>query len=169
MKNILTVALLLIASFCFGQTETTNQITEKYSSWTIFLYHNTMRMINQKNDKDLDELIKDIEKVKIVGINKKERSFGDSQFKILSSGYKSEKFEEIMATRYEGKSFNVYIKENDGKTVGMVLTVNDSEDVYIMDIVGKVALNKIVNLFTTLQNNTDVQDQVKDLLKKRGN
>jgi hypothetical protein len=152
---------------CLAQTKTTNELTEKHSSWTVFLYHNTMRMINQKDDKDLDELIKDIEKVKIVNINKKEKNFGDIHYKALSASYKAEGFEEIMTTRYEGKNFNAYIKQKDRETIGMVLTVSDSADVYVMDLVGKVALNKIISLFNILENNTDIQDQVRQFVKKR--
>lgn len=169
MKNILALAFLLLSFSAFAQTETTNAFSKKYSSWTVFLYHNTIRMINQKDDKDLDELIKDIEKVKVVGVNKKEKNFSDDNFKALSLGYKSEKFEEIMTSRYEGKSFNVYVKEKNGETIGMVLTVNDSTDVYVMDIVGKVALNKIVSLFKALEANTDVQEQIKNVVNKRVN
>jgi hypothetical protein len=167
MKNILLVLFLLTAAVCSAQTKTTNELSEKYSSWTVFLYHNTLRMINQSDDKNYDELIKDIEKVKIVSVNKKEKGFGDSQYKTLVNSYKAEKYEEIMTTRYEDKNFNAYIREKDGETKGMVVTVNDTENVYVMDIVGKVALNKIMSLFSSLQGNTDIKDKVQELVRKQ--
>ena len=168
MKNILTVFLLLIAAVCSAQTETTNELDHTYSSRTFFLYNNTLRMINQQGDKDFDELVKDIEKMKVVWVNKKEKKFGAEEYKNLVAGYKSEKFEEIMNTRHEGKSFNAYIKEKDGDTKGVVVTVDDGENVYVMDIVGKVALNKITSLFSSLNNNSDIGQKIKSMMNKEG-
>lgn len=169
MKNILPAILLLITSVAFAQTKTTTDLSDKYSSWTLFLYHNTLRMINQTNDKDFDDLIKDIEKMKLVSVNKKEKNFSDAQYKTLLTSYKSEKFEEIMTTRHEGKSFNAYIKDEDGETKGMVVTVNDTETVYVMDIVGKVDLSKIISLFSKLDKNSELNDQIKQVLKNKMN
>lgn len=168
MKNILAAALLFITSFCIAQTETTNTLSEEYASRTFFLYNNTLRMVNQGGDKDFDELIKDIEKMKVVWVNKKEKNFGADQYKKLIAGYKSEKFEEIMNTRYEGKSFNAYIKEKDGDTKGVVVTVDDGDNVYVMDIVGKVALNKITSLFTSLDKDSEIGGKIKSLINKQG-
>lgn len=167
MKNILTLSFLFLVSVCLAQTETTNSLDKDYGSRTFFLYNNTLRMINQKGDKSFDELIKDIEKMKIVWVNKKEKNFGATQYKKLVAGYKSEKFEEIMNTRYEGKSFNAYVKEKDGDTKGMVVTVDDGENVYVMDIVGKIALNQITSFFSTLDKSSDIGQKINGLMNKQ--
>jgi hypothetical protein len=167
MKNILVVAFLLGASICFAQTETTNKLSDEYSSRTFFLYNNTLRMINQGGDKDFDELIKDIEKMKVVWISKAEKKFGAEQYKKLVAGYKSEKFEEIMTTRFEGKSFNAYVKEKDGDTKGVVVTVDDGNNVYVMDIVGKVALNKITSLFSSLDKDSEIGQKIKGMINNK--
>lgn len=166
MKTILVGLLALLSSVCFAQTETTNEFDRKYSSRTFFLYNNTLRMINQQGDKAFDELIKDIEKMKVVWVSKKDKNFGVEQYKNLVAGYKAEQFEEIMNTRYEGKSFNAYIKEKDGDTKGVVITVDDGENVYVMDIVGKIALNQITSFFTTLDNNSDIGQRFKSMMNK---
>lgn len=123
-------------------------------------------MINQGGDQAFDELVKDIEKMKIVWINKKEKNFGSEQFKKLVAGYKAEKFEEIMNTRFEGKTFNAYLKETRGDTKGMVIAVDDGENIYLMDIVGKVALNKITSLFSTMQSDSEIGKKIKSMMKK---
>lgn len=165
MKNILTGTFLLISSLCLGQTETTNEFDTKYSSRTFFLYNNTLRMINQQGDEAFDELIKDIEKMKLVYVNKKSKNFGAEQYEKLVAGYKAEKFEEILNTRHEGKSFNAYIKEQNGNTKGVVITVDDGENVYVMDIVGKVALNKIMSLFSTVDS-SEIGQKIKGMIKE---
>lgn len=165
MKTILAVVFLFITSLCLAQTETTNEFDRMYSSRTFFLYNNTLRMINQKGDKAFDELIKDIEKMKVVYVSKKDKNFGAEAYKKLLASYKAEKFEEIMNTKYEGKSFNAYIKEVDGDTKGVVIAVDDGENVYVIDIVGKVALNQITSLFSTLDNNSDIGQKFKNMMK----
>jgi len=167
MKNILAAALLFSTSLVFAQTETTNKLSSEYSSRTFFLYNNTLRMINQGGDKDFDELIKDIEKMKVVWVNKADKKFGVEQYKKLIDGYKAEKFEEIMTTRHDGKSFNAYVKEKDGDTKGVVVTVDDGANVYVMDIVGKVALNKITSLFSSLDNDSEIGQKIKDMMNNK--
>jgi Domain of unknown function (DUF4252) len=167
MKNILAVLFVFITVVCSAQTKTTNELSDKYSSWTVFLYHNTLRMINQNDDKNFDEIIKDIEKVKIVSVNKKEKGFDDSKYKKLINSYKGEQFEEIMTTRIDGRNVNAYILEKKGETKGMVITVNDTESVYVLDMVGKIALNKIMYLLTYVQSNADINDKVQELVRKQ--
>lgn len=165
MKKII-LALMVISSTAMAQTKTTNDFASAYSSRTFFLYNNTLRMLNQAGDPSFDELIKDIEKMKIVWVNKTEKKFGADQYKKLIGAYKSEKFEEIMASKFEGKSFNAYIKEVAGDTKGIVVTVDDAENVYVLDIVGKVALNKITSLFTTLNDSSDIGAKIKNMMTK---
>lgn len=166
MKNILAFAFLLLSFSAFAQTETTNELDRNYSSHTFFLYNNTLRMINQKGDKAFDELIKDIEKLKVVWVSKREKNFGAEQYKKLVASYKAESFEEILTTRFQGKNLNAYIKEKDGDTKGVVITADDGENVLVMDIVGKVALNKITGLFSTVDSSSDIGQKIKSLMNK---
>jgi hypothetical protein len=167
MKTILVGVFFLVSSLCLAQTETTNEFDRKYSSRTFFLYNNTLKMINQQGDKAFDELIKDIEKMKVVWVEKKKKNFGAEQFKNLTAGYKAEKFEEIMNTRYEGKSFNAYIREKDGDTKGVVIAVDDGENVFVLDIVGKVALNKITSLFSSVENDSEIGQKIKSMMSNK--
>ena len=117
-------------------------------------------MLNQSEDKSFDELIKDVEKMKFIMITK-DANFGVPQYKTLVSGYKSEAFEEIMTSRYQGRNFDVFLKDDDGKIQGMVVTVSDSTSLYVLDIVGSVALDKITTLFKTIDDNTDIREKIK--------
>lgn len=167
MKTLSCILFLCVSLTVAAQTETTNELSEKYSSRTFFLYHNTLRMINQQGDKAFDELIKDIEKLKIVWVSKKEKNFGAEHYKKLQASYKAEKFEEVLSTRFEGKSLNAYIREKDGDTKAVVVTVDDSENVYVLDIVGKVAVSQVTNLFSTLDSNSDIGQKIKGMMGKQ--
>ena len=123
-----TILFIFLAAFTFSaqaQSETTEKLHKKYSeSLAFFFYNNTLRMINQKDDKDFDALIKDIEKMKFLMIKKE--GFAKADYQKLVSSYKAESFEEMMSSRHDGKNFDVYMK--DGKAKGMIVTVNDDEN-----------------------------------------
>jgi hypothetical protein len=164
MRKVLAVWCVMLFSIGgFAQSKTTDKLGEKYASNIFFFYNNTLRMINQGEDKEFDELIKNIEKLKLVFVRKKEKGFGPEQFKKMVADYKSESFEEIMTSRHQGKSFDVYLKEENKTTKGMVVAVNDEDNIYVMDIVGSIALDKVTKFFSTLDQNSEVGQRMKKI------
>lgn len=158
--------LVLSASSAWSQTKTTEALQKKHSdALALYFYNNTLRMLNQKEDPGFDELVRDIEKMKFLVIDKNQ-DFGSSDYKKLVSSYKAEAFEEIMTSRFEGKNFDVFLKEANGKTQGMIVTVNDSTNLYVLDIVGSIALNKITSLFNTIDGSTDIAEKLKGMSEK---
>jgi len=170
MKKLLLVALTLLAySVAFTQTKTTDALQKKYEddSRSLFFYHNTLAMLNQKNDKAFDDLIKDFEKAKFIILDKS-KGFNTVEYKKLTADYKKESFEEIMTSRYQGKNFDVYLKEKSGKTQGMVILANDSLNLYVLDIVGSIALDKVTSVFSAIENSSDIS-KIIDSFTNRNN
>ena len=162
MKYILIVLLAIFTFSVQGQSKTTEKLHKKYNeSLALFFYNNTLRMINQTDDKEFDELIKDVEKMKFLMIKKE--GFGKDDYNKLISDYKSESFEEMMTSRHEGKNFDVYMK--DGNSKGMIVAVNDSENLYVLDIVGSVPLNKITKFFSEIDESTEIGKRIQDFAK----
>jgi hypothetical protein len=165
MRYLYILALILVSAGAFGQTKTTEDLhKQNKEAFTLFFYQNTLRMFNQKEDKTYDELIKDIEKMKFVMIDR--AKFGSADYKKLVSGYKAESFEEIMSSRIEGRNFDVFLKEVKGKTKGMVITVNDPEKLFVLDIVGSIALDKVTKFVSTLDENTEIAEKIKSFTTK---
>jgi len=156
--------LLILASpfFLPAQSKTTEALDKQYDSKTAFFYHNTLRMMNQSEDPAFDALIKDIEKVKFLMIRKDAASF---DYRKVVAAYKSEAFEEAMSSRHEGKNFDVFLKENNSKTSGMLVLVNDTETFIVLDIVGSIALDQVTNLYNTMGKDSHIENMMKDLLK----
>lgn len=145
-----------------GQTKTTVALNERFDdALTLYFYKNTLRMLNQSENKEFDELIKDIEKLKFLVIDKTSDSFGTADYKKLTSGYKGEDYEEIMTSRFEGKNFDVLLNERNGTTKGMVILVNDSSSLYVLDILGRVELNKVTKLFREIDNSAEIGKMIK--------
>ena len=161
-KLLAIICLMISATMVYAQSATTEALQKKHSnSLTLFFYNNTLRMINQTEDKEFDELIKDIEKMRFLMIKKEETNFGGNDYKKLVSDYKSESFEEVMTSRHEGKNFNVYLKEAGGKTKGMLVLVNDDDNLYVLDILGRIALNKVTTFYNKLDESSDIGSQIR--------
>ena len=162
MKAPLLILLLAVSFSLNAQSNTTNALDDKYEGLSLFFYKNTLKMFNQNDDKDFDELIKDIEKMKFLMIDKSKSAFVEADYKKLLSGYQGEKYEEMMTSRYKGKNLEVYIKQDDGRVKGTVILVNDSSSLYVLDILGRVALDKASSLFKALDESTDIGKKVRD-------
>jgi hypothetical protein len=166
--KILLPALIFISSLACAQSKTTETLHKSNSeAFALFFYNNTLRMLNQKEDPGFDELIKNIEKMKFLMIEKA-TSFSYGK---LVKDYRAEAFEEAMTSRVDGKNFDIFVKGNDGKTDGMLVLINDSTNLYVLDIVGSIALNKVTTLYNTLEESSDIGKKIKDFTsggKKNG-
>ncbi|MFD0999788.1 DUF4252 domain-containing protein [Ohtaekwangia kribbensis] len=162
MRFILTFLLVAAVTMANAQSATTEALQKKYSdnSRAFFFYNNTLRMLNQSEDKELDALIKDIEKLKFLMIDKRSK-FADGDYKKIVKDYKGESFEEAMSSRYQGKNFDIFIKEKNGDTKGMLVLINDSTNLFVLDIVGKIALDKITKLYSTMNESSDLGERIK--------
>jgi hypothetical protein len=158
----LTTIFITLPFFIFAQSKTTEALQKKHSDATaLFFYQNTLRMLNQTEDKAFDDLIKDIEKMKLLMIRKNAETFDVSAYKKLVAEYKSESYEEMMTSRFDGKNFDVFMKE--GK--GMLVLVNDEENLFVLDIIGSIALNQVTKLYSTLDESTDIGKKIKDFTR----
>ncbi len=169
MKKILSIvfALCLVSIAAFSQTQTTQDLDKRFDDGlSLYFYKNTLRMLNQTESKEFDELIKDIEKMKFLMIDKLNGKFTNADYKKLLTGYKGESYEEMMTSRFQGKNFGVYIKEQGGNVKGTVILASDSSNLYVLDIVGKIAINKATELFKTIDQSTDIGGKIQDFIKK---
>jgi Domain of unknown function (DUF4252) len=167
MKLLATLVLFATVGVAGAQTKTTQALDEKYEGLSLFFYRNTLRMLNQADDPAFDELIKDIEKMRFMMIDKKESGFADSDFKKLLNDYKSEAYEEMMSGRADGRTFTVYLRETNGNVKGTVIVAKDTDSVMVLDILGKIALDKVPQFFTAIDNSTDIGGKIKDFVSDK--
>lgn len=163
------IALFLFSStvsLVAAQTKTTQALDDKYEGLTLYFYRNTLRMLNQKEDPAFDELIKDIEKMRFLMIDKNNSKFEKTEYKKLLTSYQGEEYEEMMTGRYDGRNFDVYVKEKNGDIKGTVIVASDSTSVIVLDILGKIALNKAPDLFKAIDGSTDIGGKIKNFISK---
>ena len=164
MKGIFTLILFCTMGFVSGQTKTTQSLDDKYDGLTLYFYRNTLRMLNQTEDPSFDELIKDIEKMRFLMIDKTQSKFDEKDYKKLLTGYKGEEYEEVMTGRYDGRNFDIFLKEKNGDMKGTIILASDSTSVIVLDILGKIALNKAPDLFKAIDGSTDIGGKIKNFL-----
>ena len=160
IKLFLLSVLSLACSFTvFAQSKTTEALHEQHNeALALFFYNNTLRMLNQTDDPAFDDLIRDIEKMKFLMIDKSGKGL---DYKDLVRDYKTESFEEVMTSRYEGKNFDIFVREKDKKTNGMLVLINDEKNLYVLDIVGSIALNQVTELYNQLDKSADIGRKIK--------
>jgi hypothetical protein len=166
MKALFTLILMGAITVASGQTKTTQALDDKYEGLTLYFYRNTLRMLNQSEDKNFDELIKDIEKMRFLMIDKANSKFGKVEYKQLLSGYQSEEYEEMMTGRYDGRNFDIYLKEKNGDIKGTVILASDSTSLIVLDILGKIALDKAPELFKAIDGSTDIGKKIENFIGK---
>lgn len=165
MKKYIIIIGLFAASATWAQTKTTNALEKRFEdSFALFFYNNTLKMLNQKEDKAFDEMIKDIEKMKFLMVTKDPKTFSVADYKNLIKGYKSEAYENVMTARSEGKNFDVYVREENNRVKGTVILVNDSSQLYVLDVVGRVNPQQVSKFFSTLDENSDIAGRIKGFM-----
>jgi hypothetical protein len=168
MKKTITILLTFwLPLALFAQSETTQALQKRFDdSFTLFFYKNTLHMLNQTDNKEFDELVKNIEKMRFLMIDKTKKSFGSTDYKKLLKDYEGESYEEIMTTRYEGKNFDIYLKDKKGSTLGTIVLVNDSTSLYVLDILGSIDVKKATQLFSSIDESSDIGQRIKSFLDK---
>jgi len=159
---LLTMAMFPLISM--AQSSTTEKLQQQYpNALNLFFYHNTLRMINQQENEAFDDFIKDIEKMRFLLIKKSEHLFNAQAYADLVADYQAEHFEPIMTARHEGRNFDVYLKDA-GKSKGMLVLVNDAESLWILDILGTIAPDKVGSFLSTLDKNTDISQKISEFI-----
>jgi len=168
MKIFLLVGLVFTATLSFGQAETTQALQKRYEdSFTLYFYKNTLRMLNQSENKEFDELIKNIEKLKFLMVDKEGAKFGPAEYKKLKADYGKESYESMVTARYEGKDMDVLIRDKKGETLGTVVLVNDSTNLMVLDIIGTMDISRAGSLFTVIDQSTDVGQRIKNFTNRK--
>ncbi len=164
-KSHLILFIIIFPLVSWAQSETTQALQKQYDeAFALYFYKNTLRMLNQTDSPEFDELIKDIEKMKFLMIDKSKMKFAPDDYKRLLKQYNAESYEEIMTTRYQGKNFDIYLKDKKGSTLGTVMLVNDSTSLYVLDILGTIDVSKATQLFSTLDESSDIGQKIKSFL-----
>jgi hypothetical protein len=169
MKFLLIIAFVLSSAWASAQSNTTQALQKLHEgSMSLYFYKNTLRMLNQSENKEFDELIRNIEKMKFLMVDKEKEHFGKPEYQQLRADYQKEYYEPIVTARYEGRNMDVFFKDKKGSTPGTVVLVNDSTSLMVLDIIGTIDVSKAGALFSVIDQSTDVGGKIKDFMNHKG-
>lgn len=144
MKKIALLLLTFIPLLVNGQSETIQKWHDKYEdAFVMFFYNSTLNMLNMQDSEEFTKIVKDIDKMKLLRIDKESNNFTKDNYKELLADYLDEDFEELMTMKSGTANINALIKEKNGVTKGLVVLINDNSSVTIVDLKGSVPLNQI--------------------------
>ena len=99
-------------------------------------------------------------------IDKVKQKFTNEELKNLMKSYRDENYETVISSRLDGRKFEVVVKEVGNRVKGTILVASDSSNLYILDIVGRVAIDKAASLFKAIDGNSDIGQKVRDFVTK---
>ena len=71
-----------------------------------------------------------------------------------------------MTSRYDGRNFDIYLNDKKGSPLGTVVLVNDSTNLYVIDILGTIDVRQVSKLFSTLDGNSEIAQKMKSFINK---
>ena len=151
--------LLIISSVLFlnissyTQSKTIEKLHDQYEdAFVLFFYHNTLQMLNPNKDEQLDALIRDIDKMKFIRIDKSTHAISMEQLNTLYKNYEEEKFEELLNLREKSTQVKALIKEKEGITYGLSIIMNNEDSLNVFDIKGSLPVEKIMDFIQFMMN-----------------
>ena len=167
-KFAIALTFLFSSTLLMAQSETTQALASQFTdAFSLYFYKNTLRMLNQSDSPEFDEMIKNIEKMRFLIVDKGASKFGKNEYKKLVGNYQKESFESMMTGRANGRNFDVYMKDKKGSPLGTVVLVNDSSSLYVLDIIGTIDMSKASQLFQTLNQSSDIGQQIKQFADRK--
>ena len=107
----------------FAQSEVTRNLKDTYKdAFKLFFYHNTLEMLASESE-ELKELIKDIDKVMVLRIDKEKDKITNT--KHLKGEYLEDGFTELMSIKQKEMKLDIMLKETKDKTEGIVMVINE--------------------------------------------
>ena len=115
-------------------------------AFVLMIYHSSLNMLNVDDDPDFARMIRDIEKIKVLRLDKAEDDFTKEALTALKANLNERGFDELMIVRSKDYDIGVYINEDDGDIEGYFLLMDEEENFTAIDVLGSMAVGDISQL-----------------------
>jgi Domain of unknown function (DUF4252) len=147
MKTLTFILLLLSTGFAQAQSKVMRQLADDYpDAFALMIYHSSLNMLNIDDDPDFARMIHDIDKIKVLRVDKKEEKFTVEKLSAIKSELTDRGFEELMIIKSKDYDIGVYILEDDGDIEGYFLLMDEDENFTAIDVLGSMAVGDISQL-----------------------
>ena len=147
MKKIAIILLLVLPGLAQAQSKVMRDLADDFpDAFVLMIYHSSLNMLNIDDDPDFARMIYDIEKIKVLRVDKNEDKFTSEALSSLKVTLNDRGFEELMMIKSKDYDIGVYILEDDGDIEGYFLLMDEDENFTAIDVLGSMAVGDISQL-----------------------
>jgi Domain of unknown function (DUF4252) len=156
MKILGIVFLLLLPGFTQAQSKVMRELAGDYpDAFVLMIYHSSLNMLNMDDDPDFARMIHDIDKIKVLRIDKQEEKFSGDNLSTIKGNLNDRGFEELMIIKSKDYDIGVYILAEDDDIEGYFLMMDEDKNFTAIDVLGSMAVGDISQLVEKIK---DVKD-----------
>ena len=153
------LGLLLLACFpllVFGQSKVMRNLADEFPDGRVLMfYHSSLNMLNLDDNPEFTDMIKDIEKIKVLIIDKGGQEFDESTISTVKSDLNNYDFEELMVLKSKEYDIGVYIIEDDDDIEGFFFLMDEEDSFIAVDLVGSMPVGDIGMLIEKMKEAND--------------
>ena len=148
--------ILLLPGLIQAQSRVMRDLADDYpDAFVLMIYHSSLNMLNIDDNPDFARMIHDIDRIKVLRIDKEEDDFTSTSLSSLKESLTDRGFEELMIIQSKEYDIGVYIHEDDDEIEGYFLIMNEDENFTAIDVLGSMAVGDIGQLVEKIK---DVND-----------
>jgi len=108
-------------------------------------------MLNIDDDPEFARMIHDIEKIKVLRIDKEEDNFNSEALSTLKKELADRDFEELMIVKSKDYDIGVYLHEDGDDIEGFFLIMDENETFMAIDVLGSMPVGDISQLVNKIK------------------
>ena len=144
MKLIKLLLLLVLPLSIHAQSKVMRNLSDDYpDAFTLMFYHSSLNMLNIDDDPTFARMIRDLEKIKLLRINKDADQFTKQNLSELKEELNDRGYEMLMVAKSKEFDITVYILEDDDDIEGFFLFMDEETDFFAIDVVGSMNVSDI--------------------------
>lgn len=158
MKKIALILLLILPGLVQAQSKVMRDLADDFpESRVIMIYHSSLTMLNMEDDPDFARMIYDIEKIKVLIIDKEDQEEGYSEEVLpsLKADLVERNFEELMIVKSKEYDIGVYILEDDDEIEGFFFVMDETDSLVAIDLLGSMPVGDISQLIDKIKQAKD--------------
>ena len=155
MKKIILL-FILAPSLLMGQSKVMRNLADVFpEARALVFYYSSLNMLNIEDDPEFAEMISDIEKIKVLIIEKDGEDFDQGTISSIKADLAKYTFEELMTLKNKDYDIGVYIKDDDGDIEGFFFIMDEEESLIAVDLVGSMPVGDVGMLIDKIKQAND--------------
>jgi hypothetical protein len=148
MNKVLLIMVFFMSGYLLhGQSKSITRFREDHKENTnMFFYKSTLKMLNTENNPEINDLLKDIEEIRVLNYDKAKQHLTREDIASLKQTIRTEDYNSLMMINEKNNTIDLFSHEKRGKTVGFIAVVENKESMILIDLAGSIDVRKFLEL-----------------------